>query len=156
MSERNGSAVAQAHRTAEEADAANLALITELNDVVNERRYQDMDALFAADYVDHNPAWSLTGLDQLKQILAEAHTALAFTSHHDEIYPARGGRVVIHLTFSGRHVGPFAGHQPTGRPVQWTSIEIYRLDDGLIAERWVQADTTGLFAQLAGPAGRAD
>lgn len=138
----------------EDADAANMALITELNDVVNERRYQDMDRLFAPGYLDHNPAWSLTGLGQLKEILAEAHSALAFTSHHDEIYPAEDGRVIIHITFSGRHVGDFAGHRPTGRPVSWTSIEVYRIEDGRIAERWVQADTAGLFAQLSAPAGR--
>lgn len=150
MSETTGLAGVQAS-PAEELDAANVALIAELNDVVNERRYQDMDRLFGPGYIDHNPAWSLTDLGQLKLILAEAHAALAFTSHHDEIYPAHGGRVVIHITFSGRHVGAFAGHEPTGRPVRWTSIEVYRIEDGRIAERWVQADTAGLFAQLAAP-----
>lgn len=129
-------------------DEANVELIRRLNEVVNERRYDDMDALFAPSFVDNNPAWSVKDLAELKAILAAAHSALAFTSHHDLIYPARDGKVVIHITFTGRHVEPFLGQQPTGRTVSWTSIEVYRIEDGRIVERWVQADTAGLMAQL--------
>ncbi|OHU28263.1 DUF4440 domain-containing protein [Mycobacteroides chelonae] len=132
-------------------DGANVALIKRLNDVVNERRYGDMDALFSAEFVDHNPAWSARNLDELKDIISSAHKALDFTSNQDLIYPADGGKVVIHITFTGRHVGPFLGRQPTGRAVSWTSIEVYQLSDGLIAERWVQADTAGLMKQLGVP-----
>lgn len=133
-------------RTAE--DASNVSLIKKLNDVVNERRYDDMDELFADSFIDQNPAWSVKDLAELKSILDEAHQALDFTSHHDLIYPADDGKVVIHITFSGRHVKPFLGKEPTGEPVQWTSIEVYRIENLKIVERWVQADTTGLLTQL--------
>lgn len=132
-------------------DAENVALIRRLNDVVNERRYDAMDELFAPGFVDNNPAWSVQDLQELKGIIAAAHQALDFTSHHDLIYPAEGGKVVIHITFTGRHVGPFFGQQPTGRQVSWTSIEAYRIEGGRIAERWVQADTTGLMRQVGVP-----
>lgn len=134
-----------------EPDAANVALITTLNDVVNERRYDDMDGLFAESFVDNNPAWSVRDLAELKIILSEAHAAMDFTSHHDLIYPADGGKVVIHITFSGRHLKPFLGQEPTGEPVRWTSIEVYRIEQNKIVERWVQADTAGLLAQLGVP-----
>lgn len=132
-------------------DARNVALITKLNDVVNERRYDDMDELFAPAFIDNNPAWSVSSLDELKKLLAEAHQAMDFSSHHDLIYPAAGGKVVIHITFRGRHVKPFIGQEASGKPLEWTSIEVYRIADGVIAERWVQADTTGLLAQLGVP-----
>lgn len=132
-------------------DAENLALITKLNDVVNDRRYADMDPLFAPDFVDNNPAWSAHSLGELKDIIRSAHEALDFTSHHDLIYPADGGKVVIHITFSGHHVKKFFGQDPTGKTVSWTSIEVYRIVNGVIAERWVQADTAGLMAQLGVP-----
>jgi len=130
------------------SDQANVELIRRLNEVVNERRYDDMDALFAPSFVDNNPAWSVQNLAELKAILGAAHSALAFTSHHDLIYPAADGKVVIHITFTGRHVEPFLGQEPTGRTITWTSIEVYRIEDGRIVERWVQADTAGLMAQL--------
>lgn len=129
-------------------DAANVALITRLNDVVNERRYDDMDELFASSFADRNAAWSVQDLDELKDIIRSAHEALDFSSHHDLIYPADGGKVVIHITFSGRHVKEFLGLPPTGAPVSWTSIEVYRIENNKIVERWVQADTTGLMRQL--------
>ena len=132
-------------------DQANVELIRRLNEVVNERRYDDMDALFAPSFVDHNPAWSVRDLAELKGILAVAHAALAFTSHHDLIYPAADGKVVIHITFTGQHVKEFLGQPPTGRVVSWTSIEVYRIEDRRIVERWVQADTAGLMAQLGVP-----
>lgn len=132
-------------------DAANVALIHELNDVVNEQRYDDMDELFDPSFVDNNPAWSVRSLDELKDIIRTAKQALAFTSHHDQIYAADGGKVVIHITFSGHFVGSFFGQQPTGVPVSWTSIEVYRIENGKIMERWVQADTTGLMHQLGVP-----
>jgi predicted ester cyclase len=129
-------------------DADNVALITRLNDVVNGRRYDDMDELFGSTFVDQNAAWSVKDLGELKEIIRSAHEALDFSSHHDLIYPADGGKVVIHITFTGRHVKEFLGQPPTGRPVQWTSIEIYRIENKKIVERWVQADTTGLMRQL--------
>lgn len=129
-------------------DVDNVALITRLNDVVNGRNYDEMDELFAESFVDQNPAWSVTDLDELKGIIRAAHEALDFTSHHDLIYAADGGKVVIHITFTGRHVGEFLGQAPTGKRVEWTSIEVYRIENGRIVERWVQADTTGLMRQL--------
>ena len=132
-------------------DEENMRVIRRLDDVVNSRKYDDMDELFAPRFIDNNPAWSVQSLDELKQIIAAAHQALDMRSHQDEVYAATGNRVVIHLTFRGRHVGPFLGAEPTGRPVTWTSIEIYRMEDRKIAERWVQADTTGLMRQLGAP-----
>jgi predicted ester cyclase len=130
------------------SDTVNVAAIRRLNDVVNSRRYDGMDELFAPAFVDHNPAWSVADLDELKAILASAHRALDMHAVQDEVYAADGDRVVIHLTFHGTHVGEFLGAAPSGRAVTWTSIEVYRLTNGRIVERWVQADTTGLMRQL--------
>ncbi len=130
------------------SDAENVQLIRHLNDVVNARQYDDMDELFAPSFTDRNPAWSVQNLTELKEIIRTAHEALDFTSHHDLIYPAEGGKVVVHITFTGRHIKLFFGRQPTGTRVQWTSIEVYRIENLKIVERWVQADTTGLMRQL--------
>ena len=54
----------------------------------------------------------------------------------------------MQITFTGRHVKPIFGIEPTGRPVSWTSIEVYRVENNLVAERWVQADTAGLMRQI--------
>ncbi|MGQ4512859.1 ester cyclase [Streptomyces sp. DW26H14] len=126
----------------------NVALVQRVSDVVNERRYDAMDELFSDDFVDHNPAWSVDSLEELKGIIKAVHGTLDFTAHLDGLYAAGDDKVVMQITFTGRHVGLMFGVEATGKPVTWTSIEVYRIAGHKVVERWVQADTTGLMAQL--------
>ncbi|MBO3742742.1 ester cyclase [Actinoplanes flavus] len=129
-------------------DQENVALVRRVTDAVNARRYDDMDELFAPNFVDHNPAWHVDSLQALKRLLAGAQAALDFRAGLDALYPADGGRVIMQITFTGRHIAPIFNIAPTGLPITWTSIEVYRIENGKIIERWVQADTTGLMRQV--------
>ena len=62
-------------------------------------------------------------------------------------------RVAVRVTFRGTHRGPFFGMPATDRRVTFTSIELYRVADGKLAEEWVSPDVTTLLAQV-GPAAR--
>jgi predicted ester cyclase len=66
----------------------------------------------------------------------------------EDIFGA-GDRVAVRLTFHGTHTGEFQGFAATGRTVSYTSNEIYRVADGLIAEEWICSDIAGLMAQLS-------
>ncbi|MFH8218131.1 ester cyclase [Streptomyces sp. NPDC018057] len=132
-------------------DAANLATVQAVSDAVNERRYDDLDELFGPTFRDNNPAWDVASLDELKVIIKAAHDALDFTVHLDALYPASPDKVIMHITFRGKHIAPFFGQEPDGREVSWTSLEVYRLEDAKVVERWVQADTAGLMRQLDVP-----
>jgi predicted ester cyclase len=125
----------------------NLRVCRRLTELVNARLYDRMDELFLPDFVDHNPAWGAAGLADLKTVLQGAHAALGMSIAYNDIFAA-GDKVVVRITLSGRHTGPFLGFPPTGKDVSWTSIEIFRLAGGKIAERWVQADVAGLMNQL--------
>ncbi len=133
------------------AQQENLRVVRQVSDVVNARRYDDLDELFGPTFVDNNPAWSVQDLQELKGIIRAAHEALDFTANLDDLYPAGEDKVVMVITFTGTHVAPFFGQEPTGKKVSWTSIEVYRLEQGKVVERWVQADTTGLMRQLDVP-----
>ncbi|MEU3525813.1 ester cyclase [Streptomyces sp. NPDC038707] len=132
-------------------EAANLATVQAVSDAVNERRYDDLDELFGPTFRDNNPAWDVSSLDELKVIIKAAHDALDFTVHLDALYPASPDKVIMHITFHGKHIAPFFGQEPDGREVSWTSLEVYRLEDAKVVERWVQADTAGLMRQLDVP-----
>lgn len=58
--------------------------------------------------------------------------------------------VVLRWTFRGTHSGEFNGIPATGRPVTATGVDIYRIADGKIAERWAYEDGS-LMRQLTGP-----
>jgi predicted ester cyclase len=132
-------------------DEENIGIVRRLREIVNGRRYDEMDALFSPSFVDHNPAWDVKGLDDLKGIIRAAHVALDMQITEDQLFAGTGGHVVLGVIFNGRHVGEFLGRQPTGKAVTWTSTEVYRLENGRIVERWVQADTAGLMRQLGVP-----
>ena len=61
---------------------------------------------------------------------------------------AEGDRVAVRATFRGIHQGEFAGIPATGLEVEIPVFLIYRIEDGLIAEHWMQADVMGLMQQL--------
>jgi predicted ester cyclase len=61
---------------------------------------------------------------------------------------AEGDEVAIRATFRGTHEGEFAGIPATGNEVEIPVFLIYRIEDGLIVEHWMQADVMGLMQQL--------
>lgn len=124
-----------------------VCLVKHLCDVVNNRDYTRVDGLFDSSFIDRNPAWSVANVDELKKIIAASHEALDMEITQDNIF-AVDDKVVVLLTFRGKHIDPFLGISPTKKTVSWTCIEIYRIENSKIMERWVQADTAGLMRQL--------
>jgi steroid delta-isomerase-like uncharacterized protein len=68
----------------------------------------------------------------------------------EDIFSA-GDRVAVRLTMTGTQEGEFVGIPATGRTVEYTSIEIYRIADGLLAEEWISSDMATLMRQLTEP-----
>lgn len=63
---------------------------------------------------------------------------------------AEGDKVVVRGLGRGKHEGEFAGVAPTGKEVEFPVIIIYRIENEMIAEFWVQADMMSLMRQLTG------
>ncbi len=63
---------------------------------------------------------------------------------------AEGDTVAVRGTFHGVHKGEFAGVQPTGKSVSGDLMIFYRVNEGRIAEHWLQMDMAGLVERLRG------
>jgi len=61
---------------------------------------------------------------------------------------AEGDRVMVRWTFHGTHQGQFHGLPPTGRPVTYSGINIFRVAGGRIVEIWDIYDRLWLWQQL--------
>jgi predicted ester cyclase len=61
---------------------------------------------------------------------------------------AEGDAVAETFVVEGTHTGPFQGLAPTGTRVTVTGVTIIRIVDGLIVERWSEADFLGLMRQI--------
>jgi predicted ester cyclase len=62
---------------------------------------------------------------------------------------AENDLVVVRGTFRGKHSGaPFAGIEPSGKDASGDLMIIYRIENGRIAQHWLQFDFPALLAQL--------
>src|SRR5437868_611333 len=78
------------------------------------------------------------------------HVEAAFPFYEliaDEVV-AEGDVVALRGSFQGVHGGAFAGIDATGRSVKADLMIFYRIEDGRIAQHWMQFDVASLMAQL--------
>ncbi|MGG0458278.1 ester cyclase [Bacillus mycoides] len=60
----------------------------------------------------------------------------------------QGSKVYVRWKQVGMHVGEIDGYQPTGLPIIQIASAVYRVEDGKIAEYWIQIDRSGIQNQL--------
>ena len=57
-------------------------------------------------------------------------------------------RIVTRCTTTGTHLGDYFGVPPTGRRVEITEVQIFRIEDTRIQELWLVFDVLGVLQQL--------
>jgi predicted ester cyclase len=62
-----------------------------------------------------------------------------------------GDKIVARNTWTGTHRGAFLGIEPTGKQIRFGTIDIWRVEDGKLAEHWDQVDFAGILNQLRNP-----
>jgi steroid delta-isomerase-like uncharacterized protein len=102
------------------------------------------------DFVNHDPPFGATP-DRDGMVRTSAMIRAAFPNWHAEPFLLVGedDMVVELFTASGNHTGdPVMGVEPSGREVTLQGINVFRLHNGLIVERWGRLDDLGFRAQL--------
>ena len=62
----------------------------------------------------------------------------------------QGDKIVARMTFAATHTQPMQGIAPTGKRFTLRTIDIWRVENGKLAEHWDIVDTAGLMKQLRG------
>jgi steroid delta-isomerase-like uncharacterized protein len=135
------------------SEDANKALVKRFYEDVWAKGDLDVaDELFAPDYVRHdfrpgNPA----GPEGQKEIARAFRAAFPDLSFEIDFLLADGDFVAGRWTATGTHLGPWAGLEPTGNPMRFSAINVFRFSDGKVVELWNHRDDLGLMEQLGAP-----
>jgi len=128
----------------------NKALVTEFIDALFTRGdLNAVDRYLAPGFVNHDPfpgfAPDLEGFRRIGQVFREGFPDWRSQL---EVLIAEGDLVTERFTARGTHRGEIMGVPPTGREVVLAGINIFRVQDGKLVERWGRTDDLGLLQQL--------
>jgi len=120
----------------------NKAIVIRLTDeVANLKSPGVIDELVAADFVNHDPIWSIvTDFPEYKEWMAGFAADLSSRQTFD-ITIAEGDKVVSHWTYRWMD-------ESLGKQMDMTGVDIYRLADGKIVERWSSKDFFNILPLL--------
>ncbi len=108
-----------------------------------------MDRYISETMIDHNAMpGQEPGPEGVKKVAGMFRQAFPDVQYTNEHIFGEGDMVADHWRMDGTNTGPFMGHPPTNRRVTVHGIEIFRVSDGKIVERWAQVDQVGLMRQL--------
>lgn len=109
-----------------------------------------VDRYLSPDFENHDPPFpgAPTGRDGMRQAAVMFRTAMP--DWHSELHQlvAENDLVVERFTASGTHRGELMGMPGTGHTITLLGVNIFRIRDGKIVERWGRLDELGLLRQL--------
>jgi len=111
-----------------------------------------IDRYLADDFVNHDPPFpgAPEGAEGLRQAAQTIRAAVPDWRSEPDHYVAEGDLVVEHFHASGTRTGELMGVPADGKPLTLRGIQIFRIADDKIVERWGRLDDAGLQAQLRG------
>lgn len=113
-----------------------------------------VDALFAEDAVDHDPAdGQPPGREGIRGYFRALTAAFPDANLEARTVVADGEHVAFAYNLTGTHRGVFRGIAPTGRRIRVRGMQIGKFADGRIVERWGSSDELGIMRQLGAEVG---
>ncbi len=116
-------------------------------DFWNKHNIDAFEKYFTSDFFMHNAEGDYN-YEQYKEICKAYFTFLPdmYVTTNDLV--AEGNKVTKVWTVNGTNKGELMGIPPTGKRIVVKGIEVFRIEDGKIAELWASMDNLGMMQQL--------
>ena len=132
-------------------ETANAALVRQMIDAINQRDLDALDSLIAPDVVRHSTATAgvtVRSLDDFKAFLRGDFATVPDSVITIEHLIAQDDLVAVHAIYAGTQEGPMGPFPATGKRVEGPFLSFLRIEDGRIAEMWVEWDNLSMLTQL--------
>jgi steroid delta-isomerase-like uncharacterized protein len=134
---------------------ANRQLAEQFAATLSKHDIEAFAALFADDYVNHQvsaaappPPAGITPKQGTVGFFAARLKGLPDLSVAIEALVAGDDMVAASFVYSGTHQGVYLGVPPTGKPLRFTSCDIFTVRNGKFSAHWGMGDIAGTLAQM--------
>jgi steroid delta-isomerase-like uncharacterized protein len=129
---------------------ANMAIYRrEAEELWNAKDLDVVDQIFSSDFVNHDPAWP--GVVDRETFRGWATAWLSKAPDMEIVIDdilAQEDKVIGRWTVRWTDVAGMEGVEPTGKQIKVTGMDICRIADGKIVERWWAKDILGAMQQM--------
>ena len=129
----------------------NKALVRRgVDEIWNHGHFDVADEVVTSDFVVHATSLKgeIKGREGIKQYFAALRAAFPDLTFTIEDHIAEADRVVTRWSARGTHRGDFQGVPASGKQIHVTGIDVDRIENGKVAECWMNMDELGLLQQL--------
>lgn len=132
-------------------EEANKALIRAFSDAENARDDDALDELVAEGFTRHSsatPGAHVTSREEFKAYLAANAQSFPDYTTTIEMMVAEDDKVAVYAIFKGTMDGPLGELPATGNAAEMPFVGIFRIEEGKIAELWVEWDNVAFLSEL--------
>jgi steroid delta-isomerase-like uncharacterized protein len=130
---------------------ANKDLVKRFTVVLNSADWEGLDELLTENFNRHcqaTPGVQVNTREKFKKLQQSFLTSIPDQKITIEMLIAEGDKVAAYATYSGTQTGPMEEFPITGKSVELKFLSIFRIEEGKIAELWVEWDNLTMLAQL--------
>lgn len=133
---------------AQDATQQNKQLLADFGaEVFGKKDLSNLHRFIREDYIQHNPLVQ-QGSAGFKQFFADWFSAVPDWNYNLAKIVAEGDTVWVYGTYSGTQKSDWLGIPASNKSYSITAVDIFRIQDGKLAEHWDVVDVYGLFRQL--------
>jgi predicted ester cyclase len=104
--------------------------------------------ILSPQFTSHDwPQGGPRGPQAFRAYYAALRSAVPDARYEVDDLVAEDDKIVVRWRLLGTHKGSFRGIAPTGRPIVLKGIAIYRVQGGMLMERWVVSDLYGVLEE---------
>jgi len=130
---------------------ANKKLIEQFTEATNAQNWDAFHDLLTEDFKRHcqaTPDVQVNSVDEFIKLQESFVSSMPDQKITTKMLLAEGDKVAAYAIYSGTLTGPMGEFPATGKTAELNFITIFRIEEGKIAELWVEWDNMAMLSQL--------